>query len=125
MSGGLGGQFLQRRSFHDAQRLHMAHEHFARMGQRYRPFTHHKNGGQRFFQRLDALRNGATGDAEHIGRAIKASLLDHHGKRFQLVAIQHRLLSLRPLLALSVTFGRTCVGVVYAATVSCASPVCL
>lgn len=67
----------------------MAQQHFTGMRGRHRPFALDQHRGQGFFQRFDALGNSAPRNAEHAGRAVKALLLDHSGKRFQLITIQH------------------------------------
>lgn len=65
---------------------HGLRDTFAMRG-RHRPFSLDQHRGQRFFQRLDALGDSAPCDAEHARRAVEALLLDHSGKRFQLITI--------------------------------------
>jgi len=67
----------------------MTQQHLACVRGCNRPLSLDQHSGERLFQGLDTLRDGAARNAEHGCCAVKALLLDHSGKRFQLITIQH------------------------------------
>ena len=82
-------ELLQRCVLEQAQRLDVAEQDFATSGRYNRLFTDKQDGGQRFLERLDALRDGSAGDIQYACGALEALLLDDGRKSFKLLSVQH------------------------------------